>query len=82
MMHATASSLIQYIAITYVWNLKRKGTFFPTTKGTVNSCIELVVFGISEKDENYCYLGETNFKNNEIAHAIGLVTFTNFLVSI
>jgi len=55
MVHGTVFVLIQYIVIHISFGFEEKKGYliFPTMKGSVNACMELVGFDFSKKVKNY-----------------------------
>ena len=59
MMHGTICALIQYIVIIvkyicFEFEGKKAYFIFPTMKGSMNACMELVGFSTSNKVKNHC----------------------------
>ena len=58
MLHGTVCALIHYIIIyvRFEFEEKKAHSICPTTKGSLNSCIELAGFSSSKKIENHCFI--------------------------
>ena len=70
MKHGTVCALIQYIVIIvkyigFEFEGKKKHFIFPTMKGSMNACMELVGFSTSNKVKNHCSSGKAAGGNAE-----------------